>query len=43
MRSFAMVEAVRCLSRERLARRLGDVTDATMGEVEKRLRILLEL
>ena len=38
-----MVKAIRCVSRERLARRLGDVTAATLGEVEKRLRILLEL
>jgi mRNA-degrading endonuclease toxin of MazEF toxin-antitoxin module len=41
--SFAMVEAIRCVSRERLAKRLGEVPDATMGEVERRLRILLEL
>jgi mRNA interferase MazF len=41
--SYAMVEAIRCVSRERLAKRLGDVADATMGEVERRLRILLEL
>ena len=43
MESYAMVEAIRCVSRERLAKRLGDVADATMGEVERRLRILLEL
>ena len=41
--SFAMVEAIRCVSRERLAKRLGDVSGAMMGEVEKRMRILLEL
>jgi mRNA interferase MazF len=41
--SYAMVEAIRCISRERLAKRLGDVADTTMGEVERRLRILLEL
>ncbi len=41
--SYAMVEAIRCVSRERLAKRLGEVADATMGEVERRLRILLEL
>lgn len=41
--SYAMVEAIRCISRERLAKRLGDVADTTMGEVEQRLRILLEL
>src|SRR6476620_11367997 len=41
--SYAMVEAIRCISRERLAKRLGDVADTTMGEVETRLRILLDL
>jgi mRNA interferase MazF len=41
--SFAMVEAIRCVSRERLAKRLGDAPTALMSEVEKRLRILLEL
>lgn len=41
--SFAMVEAIRCLSRERLAKRLGEVPGTIMSEVEQRLRILLEL
>jgi mRNA interferase MazF len=41
--SFAMVEAIRCVSRERLSKRLGDTADTAMGEVEQRLRILLEL
>jgi mRNA interferase MazF len=41
--SFAMVEAIRCVSRERLTKRLGEVPGAIMGEVEQRLRILLEL
>src|SRR3954454_15904431 len=41
--SFAMVEAVRCISRERLAKRLGEAATATMSEIEARLRILLEL
>lgn len=41
--SFAMVEAIRCVSRERLVKRLGEATSATMGEAEARLRILLEL
>jgi mRNA interferase MazF len=41
--SYAMVEAIRCVSRERLAKRLGDVADTRMGEVERRLQILLEL
>jgi mRNA interferase MazF len=41
--SFAMVEAVRCVSRERLSKRLGDAPGAALDEIEKRLRILLEL
>jgi mRNA interferase MazF len=41
--SFAMVEAIRCVSRERLAKRLGEASGAALGEVEKRMRILLEL
>src|SRR5689334_13675484 len=41
--SFAMVEAIRCVSRERLSRRLGDAPATTMSEVETRLRILLEI
>jgi mRNA interferase MazF len=41
--SYVMVEAVRCVSRERLGKRMGEVQPDTMGEVEERLRILLEL
>ena len=41
--SFAMVEAIRCLSRERLSKRLGDIPAAVLNEVETRLRILLEI
>jgi mRNA interferase MazF len=41
--SFAMVEAIRCVSRERLAKRLGEVPGDALLEVERRLRILLEL
>ncbi len=41
--SYAMVEAVRCVSRERLGKRMGEVPADIMGEVEQRLRILLEL
>src|SRR6266436_5699007 len=40
---YAMVEAVRCVSRERLAKRLGEAAATTMSEIEMRLRILLEL
>jgi mRNA interferase MazF len=41
--SFAMVEAIRCVSRERLAKRLGEASGAALREIEKRMRILLEL
>jgi len=41
--SFIMCEAIRCVSRERLAKRLGEIADPALAEVEKRLRILLEL
>ena len=41
--SFVMCEAIRCVARERLARRLGEISDWTLAEVEKRLRVLLEL
>lgn len=42
-RSFAKCEDVRSISRERLAERLGEVTQGTMAAVEDRLRILLGL
>ncbi|MEX2172755.1 MAG: type II toxin-antitoxin system PemK/MazF family toxin [Pirellulaceae bacterium] len=41
--SFALVEAIRCVSRDRLSKRLGQAAPAAMDEVETRLRILLEL
>lgn len=41
--SFIMCEAVRFISKERLVRRLGRVSQATLAEVEDRLRILLDL
>jgi mRNA interferase MazF len=41
--SFIMCEMIRSIAHERLSKRLGSVTDVTMGEVERRLRILLEL
>lgn len=41
--SFIMCEAVRSISKERLVRRLGRVSQATLAEVEDRLRILLDL
>jgi mRNA interferase MazF len=41
--SFLMCEAIRCVSRERLTKRLGEIGDPAISEVQKRLRILLEL
>jgi mRNA interferase MazF len=41
--SYVMCEAVRCVARERLTRRLGRVQPPTLQEVERRLRVLLEL
>ncbi len=43
MRSFIKVEDVRPVAVERLTRRLGQVSRATMDQVEDRLRILLDL
>ena len=41
--SFALCEAVRSVSHVRLARRLGMVSRATLAEVERTLRVLMEL
>lgn len=41
--SFVKCEDVRSVARERLTRRAGRVTPATMAEIEDRLRILLRL
>jgi mRNA interferase MazF len=41
--SFVMCEAIRCVARERLAKRLGDVSESTIEEIELRLRMLLDL
>jgi mRNA interferase MazF len=43
MRSFIKTEDVRSVARERLTRRLGQVTAATMTQVADRLRILLDI
>lgn len=43
MRSVIKTEAVRSVAVERLTRRLGQVSHATMAQVEDRLRILLDL
>ncbi len=42
-RSFAKCEDIRSVSTERLATRLGAVSDAVVRQVEDRLRILLGL
>ncbi len=42
-RSFIKPEDLRSISTERLERRLGTVSSATMEAVETRLRVLLEL
>jgi mRNA interferase MazF len=42
-RSYAMCEAVRSISTDRLVTSWGVVQPATMAQVEDRLRILLEL
>src|SRR2546426_6894331 len=41
--SYIKCEDIRSLSKERLIRRMGTVSDATMSEVETRLRFLLGL
>jgi mRNA interferase MazF len=43
MKSFIKPEDVRSVAVERFTRRLGQVSDATMAQVEDRLRILLDL
>lgn len=43
MTSFIKCEDVRSVAVERLQKRLGHVTNATMDEIEDRLRILLDL
>jgi mRNA interferase MazF len=41
--SHAMCEMIRSVSRNRLSRRYGQVSDATLKQIEQRLRILLEV
>lgn len=42
-RSFVICEQVRCLSQERLLRRVGTLPGGVMGEVEDWLRVFLGL
>jgi mRNA interferase MazF len=41
--SFIQTDAIRSVSRERLSRRWGTISETTMAAVDDRLRILLEL
>ena len=41
--SYIMCDAIRSIAKERLARRVGEVSPVVMVEVGERLRILLEL
>ena len=41
--SVIMADQVRTISRRRVARRLGAVSASTMGQVEDRLRLVLDL
>ena len=41
--SFIICDQVRTISRDRLSRRFGTVSSATLAEVEERLRFLLSL
>lgn len=42
-RSFVKCEDIRSVARERLSKRWGGVSRATMDEIEDRIRILLDL
>ncbi|MCA9027476.1 MAG: type II toxin-antitoxin system PemK/MazF family toxin [Planctomycetaceae bacterium] len=41
--SHVMCEAIRSISRDRLVKRWGVVSDETMAEIEQRLQMLLQL
>lgn len=43
MRSFIKCEDIRSVATERLSRRLGSISPATMRLIEDRVRILLDL
>jgi|SRR6266545_3110251 len=43
LRSFIKCEEIRCVSKGRLAKRLGQVSDTTMAAVEDRIKIVLGL
>jgi len=41
--SVIMVDQIRTISRRRIAHRLGSVSSATMGRVDDRLKLILDL
>lgn len=41
--SYVICESVRSISKERLSRRIGTISPASMAEIEDRMRILLGL
>jgi mRNA interferase MazF len=41
--SFVLVVAIRCFSRDRFIKRLGQAPDNRISEIESRLRMLLEV
>jgi mRNA interferase MazF len=43
MRSFIKCEEIRCVSKQRLSQRLGEVSERTIESVEDRLKIVLDL
>jgi mRNA interferase MazF len=43
MKSFIKCEAIRSISTERLVRRMGNVRQATLEQVEDRIKILLDI
>ncbi len=43
VRSFIKCEELRCISKDRLTRRFGEVSERTMEAVEDRIKIVLDL
>ena len=43
MRSFIKCEEIRCVSKQRLSQRLGEVSERTIESVENRIKIVLDL
>lgn len=43
MRSFIKCEEIRCVSKERMVKRLGEVAERTIAAAEDRIKIILDL